>query len=464
MSTTDPRTTIAAAPMSVLQVIAVVITIGLNALDGFDVLSSAFASPGISTEWHVQQKALGIVLSMDLLGMAIGSIVLGRVADQVGRRPTVLGCLVVMTAGMFMATRAHDVVDLSLWRVMTGLGIGGILASINAVAAEFSNARRKNLCVSIMAIGYPIGGVLGGLVVQNLLKTHDWRSVFYFGAAMTAVFIPLVLAFVPESVHWLARKQPVAALEKINHTLSRMGHAPITALPPIPPAPRKRSIGDIFSGVLGDIFSRPLLATTLIVTVTYFFHIMTFYFVLKWVPQIVKNMGFTAAAGAKVVTWANLGGACGGATLGLLGLRFRMKPLTIGVMILSAVSVTLFGHAPADLTRLSLACAAAGFFTNAAIVGMYSIFAQAFPTHVRAFGTGFSVGIGRGGSVLAPALAGYLFQAGYSLPSVATTMSLAALIAAGVLSFLKLAPDHTEADVLTQPKPTELGGAPASAS
>jgi benzoate transport len=440
--------------MSALQVIAIVITVGLNGLDGFDVLSSAFASPGISAEWHVQQGALGIVLSMDLLGMAVGSIMLGGAADKLGRRPTVLGCLVLMTVGMFMCTRAANVVELSLWRVLTGLGIGGILAAINAVAAEFSNARRKALCVSVMAIGYPIGGVLGGLVVQNLLKTHDWRSVFYFGSAATAAFIPLVLLFVPESVNWLTRKQPAGALEKINRALARMGHPSVAALPTIPPETRKRSIEDIFSPVL--------LATTVIVTVAYFFHIMTFYFVLKWLPKIVAGMGFAASAGAKVVTWANVGGACGGATLGLLGLRFGMKPLTVGVMVLSTVTVMLFGRTPPDLERLSLAAAAAGFCTNAGIVGMYSIFAQAFPTHVRAFGTGFSVGLGRGGSVLAPMFAGYLFQAGYALPTVAATMSVAALIAAVVLSFLKLKPDQTESDVVTSGPSAQLDRAAAT--
>ena len=452
-TTTDPRATISAAPMSVLQVIAVAITIGLSGLDGFDVLSSAFASPGIAAEWHVPPLALGTVLSMDLIGMAIGSILLGGVADKIGRRPTILGCLVVMTFGMYMATRAQGVVDLSVWRVLTGLGIGGVLAAINAVAAEFSNAKRKNLSVSIMSIGYPLGGVLGGLVVQSMLKTHDWRSIFYFGAAVTAVFIPLVLLFVPESVHWLARKQPSGALEKINRAMRRMGHEPVSALPVIAEETRKRSVGDIFSPVL--------LATTIIVTLAYFFHIMTFYFVLKWVPKIVVNMGFPASAGAHVVTWVNIGGACGGATLGLLGMRFGMKPLTIIVMILSTVTVMNFGFTSADLDRLSWACAAAGFCTNAAIVGMYSIFAQAFPTHVRAFGTGFAIGLGRGGSVLAPILAGFLFQEGYSLPAVASTMSVAALLAAGVLSFLKVKPDQTEVDVAPTAT-TSMGGAAAA--
>ena len=450
VASTDPRSTLSNAPMSMLQIIAVAITVGLNALDGLDVLSSAFASPGISAEWHVAPKVLGVILSMDLIGMAIGSIFLGGVADKLGRRPTILGCLVVMTAGMFMATRAHSVVALSLWRVLTGFGIGGILASTNAVAAEFANARRKNLCVSIMAIGYPIGGMLGGLAVQHLLKSYDWRSVFYFGAAMTALFIPLVAVLVPESVHWLARKQPDGALQKINRALVRMGHTPVPALPVIPEGARRRSVADIFGPTL--------IATTLIVSFAYFFHVMTFYYVLKWVPKIVVNMGFPASAGTQVVAWGTLGGACGGATLGLLGLRFGMKPLTIIVMLLSAAALIVFGNTPPDLERLSWACAAAVFCTNAAIVGMYSIFAQAFPTHVRAFGTGVAVGIGRGGSVLAPMLAGYLFQEGYSLSVVSTTMSVAALIAAGVLSLLKLKPDQTEVDIIpTSPAATALG-------
>jgi benzoate transport len=453
-TTTDPRATISVAPMSVLQIIAVAITIGLNALDGFDVLSIAFASPGIASEWHIDRGALGIVLSMELIGMAIGSVFLGGVADKIGRRPTILGCLVVMTVGMFMATTSRGVVDLSLWRVLTGFGIGGVLASINAVSAEFSNAKRKNLCVSIMAIGYPIGGVLGGLVVQHLLKGGDWRAVFYFGAGITAVFIPLVLAFVPESVHWLTQKQPAGALSKINRVLARMGHGTIAALPAISVEARQRSIA--------DIFAPGLIATTVIVAVAYFFHVMTFYFVIKWIPKIVVDMGFAASSGAGVLVWANLGGATGGAVLGLLGLRFGMKPLTIGVMILSTVMVIVLGHTPPDLQRLSLTCACCGFCTNGAIVGMYSIFAQAFPTHVRAFGTGFAIGMGRGGSVLAPIVAGFLFKAGYGLPAVATTMAFAALIAAGVLSLLKLQPDRTDVDWATKPAGELRGATPAS--
>jgi benzoate transport len=451
---TDPRETISSSPMSAMQIVAVAITIGLNALDGFDVLSISFASPGIAAEWGVERGALGIVLSMELIGMAIGSLVLGGVADKIGRRPTMLGCLVLMTVGMYMATTVKGIVDLSLWRVLTGLGIGGLLAAINAVAAEFSNHKRRHLSVSIMAIGYPVGAVVGGLIAAQLLKGSDWRSVFYFGSAVTAAFIPLVYIFVPESVHWLARKQPVGALEKINRTLTRMRHPTVTALPVISDEARKRSIA--------DIFAPSLIRTTLLVAAAYFFHIMTFYYVLKWVPKIVVDMGFAASSAAGVLVWANVGGAVGGATLGLLTQKFGVKGLTIGAMVLSTVMVIIFGRTPPDLSKLSMMVAFSGFFTNGAIVGMYAIFAQAFPTHVRASGTGFGIGIGRGGSVLAPIIAGFLFQGGAGLAAVSFAMAFGSLLAAGTLIFLKLRPDEPKADSEGESAPALKGAAASS--
>jgi MFS family permease len=209
-----------------------------------------------------------------------------------------------------------------------------------------------------------------------------------------------------------------------------MGHATVTALPEIGAAARSRSIA--------EIFQPGLVAITTIVTLAYFFHITTFYFIVKWIPKIVVDMGFAQSTAAGVLVWTNVGGATGGAVFGLLTLRFGLKPLTIALLVLSTVMVVLFGRSPADLERLSMICAMAGFCTNAGIVGLYAIIAQVFPTQVRAFGTGFTVGVGRGGSVLAPIIAGFLFTYGYSLPTVAMTMASGSLLAAAVLILLKL--------------------------
>jgi benzoate transport len=441
---TDPRDVLTQSPMGRLQVVVVGLTIVLNALDGFDVMSISFASPGIATEWGMDRAGLGIVLSMELIGMAIGSIVLGGLADRIGRRPTVLACLGAMAVGMFMATTVTGLVGLSIWRVITGLGIGGMLAAINAVAAEFSNNRRKALSVSLMSIGYPVGAVVGGIIAAQLLKTYDWRSVFYLGAITTAVLIPVVYFVVPESVHWLARKQPAGALEQINAAMKRMGYAAVTALPAQPSHFTKSSVGEIFHA--------SLVATTVIVTLGYFFHITTFYYIVKWVPKIVADFGFAPSAAAGVLVWVNVGGAIGGTIFGFLTQRFSVKALTIVLLLMSTIAVVAFGQTPADLQRLSFICAVCGFCINAGIVGLYALIAQAFPTHVRASGTGFAIGVGRGGAVIAPIIAGFLFNAGYSLPTVSILLAMGSLFAAAVLLMLRL-----DSEPASQQKRSDLG-------
>jgi benzoate transport len=430
VTTNDPREIIDRSPMTTAQIVVVALTVFMNGMDGFDVLSIAFASPGIAREWGIAQTALGVVLSMELIGMAFGSILLGGVADKIGRRPTLLACTLVMVVGMLGATTAATPVQLSIWRVFTGLGIGGMLSAINAVVAEFSNKRWRSLCISIMVIGYPLGGTFGGMLASRLLATHDWRAVFYLGAGATAVLIPTVFFLMPESLHWLTRAQPANALQRANAALAKLGHPSVTSLPVVQESDRRKSVGDIFSPALA--------AVTLMVTAAYFFHIITFYFILKWTPKIVADMGFAASAAGGILTWANFGGALGGAVFGVLTARIGLKPLSIGILVLSAVGVALFGRTPPELGTMAYLAAIAGFFGNAGVSGLYSIAAYAFPTHVRATGTGFVIGVGRGGAVLSPILAGFLLDSGFVLPTVAMVMAAGSLIGAIVLAFVNL--------------------------
>ncbi len=425
---TDPREILDSSAMTRLQMLVIAMTVGLNALDGFDILSISFASPGIAAEWGVPPPALGIVLSMELIGMGLGSLLLGNFADRMGRRPTILWCLAVMVVGMFMATTSADVVQLSAWRIVTGFGIGGMLSSINALAAEYSSRRRRHFCISVMALGYSLGGVFGGFIASRLLEAFDWRSTFYFGAVMTALFIPLFHLTVPESVQWLAKKQPADALERINATFRRMGRAAIEALPEIGDEERSRTSV--------DIFSPRLIGITLLLTAAYFLHTITFYFLLKWVPSIVVQFGFNPASAGDVLTWASVGGAIGCASFAFLTLKLNLKWLTIFALLLSGIGIAAFGNTPADLAIMSLLAAVAGVFCNAGVVGFYALMAHYFPTHARAFGTGFVISVGRGGAALSPILAGYLIGAEFSLPVVGAVLGAGSLIAIVFVFFL----------------------------
>jgi benzoate transport len=430
MTGRDPKSIIDDGIMGSAQWLAVLVTVGLNALDGFDVLSISFASPGIAHDWGIDKAALGWVLSAELFGMAAGSLFLGGVADKIGRRPTILGCLVAMALGMFAAAHAHAVAQIMPWRVLTGLGIGGTLAAINALAAEVSSRRWRNFALGLMVIGYPLGGVIGGLFVQRLLAGGSWHAVFTAGGWATAAFLPLVWLLVPESVAFLDRRRAPGALEEVNRILKRLGHAPATALSEPGPEGARRSIA--------DVLKPGLLAITVLVTIGYFAHITSFYFILKWVPKIVVNMGFTQQAGAAMLTWVSIGGAIGGALFGLIATRMALKPLTLITLLASAAIIVSFAHGAPDLDRLKATLAFTGFFTNAAIAGFYLLFARVFPTHVRATGTGVAIGVGRGGAALGPVIAGYLFEAGLGLQIVALVMACGSLLAAVALLALQV--------------------------
>lgn len=429
----DPRVLLDQARMGTLQIAAVAMCIILIALDGFDVLAISFAAPGIAEEWSVDRGALGIVLSMELIGMSFGSIIIGALADRFGRRPAMLGCLVLMSVGMYLASTANSVVELSVYRFFTGLGIGGMLASANAMAAEFSNLKRRNLSVALMAAGYPLGVIIGGSIASMLLVSFDWRAIFLFGAIATGVFIPLTWFLLPESIANLLERRPVDALARVNHTLRRMGHAAIDALPEVRKQAPRSSIKTLFS---------PRLArTTVLLTCAYFAHIMTFYFTLKWIPKIVVDMGFAPSLAGSVLVWASVGGLAGSLLLGLLSQRYNVKKLVITALLLGAGTVAWFGQEHDSLLRLTIIAAAVGFFTNGAVVGLYAMFAQSFPTAVRAGGTGFVIGVGRGGSAAGPIIAGFLFAAGAGLPIVAVLMGLGSLLGALMLVMLRSIPE-----------------------
>ena len=421
----DPRDIIDREPMSGLQIFAVGICIFLNALDGFDVLAITFAAPGIAEDWGLGKSAVGNVIAVGLLGMAIGSLFLAPLADKFGRRAAILGSLITMGVGMLLSATAKDIYIMSAYRFFTGLGIGAMLASINAMAAEYSNARRRDFSVAVMSVGYPVGGVLGGSVAAILLQAYGWESVFIFGGVVTLVTIPIVYIFMPESIEFLSHKKGAAALEEINTILKRMKHPPADHVAAPKVGEEKTSIKDLF---VDDQRKR-----TIALAFAYFLHITTFYYVLGWVPSIVADLGFEKAVGTSVSVWVNVGGIVGGSLVGWFSGAFGLRNISVGVMFATGAAVIIFGQVMPQIDVLKIVGFTVGFFMFGGVIGLYALIAKNFPTRLRASGTGFVIGMGRGGSVIAPALTGYLFAFGMDRGGVAIIMAMGSIIAAVAL-------------------------------
>jgi predicted MFS family arabinose efflux permease len=190
-----------------------------------------------------------------------------------------------------------------------------------------------------------------------------------------------------------------------------------------------------------DILAKPRLrVVTLLLAFGYMFHTITFYFILKWSPQIVADFGYTPAQAASVLTWANIGGATGGLLFGFLMSKWDIKWPTIVMLLTGAVAVAAFGFPRDSLWGWRMATFTTGFFTNAAIVGFYAALARGFPAHARATGTGLVLGVGRFGAAGSPILAGLLFTGlgKDHLLTVSIIMGLGSVAAAILLFMLPL--------------------------
>lgn len=457
----NPVAAINDTPMGLRQMVVVFMMVLLNALDGFDVLSSAFAAPGIAADWGIERDALGIMLSAELVGMGFGSVLLGGLADKIGRKPAMLACLVVMAIGMWFAHDSNTITEITVWRFITGLGIGGMLAATNAVVAETTSKKGRSISMALYVIGYPLGGVIGGFAAQGwLLVEYDWRAVFLFGSIVTAAMIPLVILLVPETPAYFVARRPEGAIDKVNKSLRAFGKEPVSALPELKlegPQPK-----------VTDILSKPKLRkVTLLLAFGYMFHTLTFYYILKFAPTIVAGAGFSQPDAASSLTYANIGGALGGFLFGFLLKKWDIKGPTITVLLLGVAAVAYFGLGHETLWSWRVAAFFTMFFLNAAIVGYYAAFARGFPAYARATGTGFVLGVGRAGAAGSPIIAGFLFTwlGDSELLAVSIIMCSGSVLGALLLWFLPVNDaDEDMIEAAPLPKNDAETGAPVRAA
>lgn len=410
------------APLGGMQIRAIT-TIGiLSALDGYDVLAMTFAAPGISAAWGIDRAQLGVALSSGLIGMTAGSLALAPLADRFGGRVIALLCLSLMFGGMLMAAFAGDVWELVLWRVVTGVGIGAMVPIVASLAAEYANARSRRLSMAIMSIGYPIGGTVGGFAAALLLRHFEWQSVFLFGALMTGIMLVPTLFWLVEPPASLIARRPRNALRKVNAYLARCGQPPLDELPP--PPERRHAMP------YRAIFAAGQRADTIRITLINLLFIVTVYYMLSWMPQLVVDLGHDAAFATLMASLACLSGVVACVILGIIGPKIPLRQMAGVQMIGLGVGVLLFGFSgPETIVLIGLAVLV-GMFLYSGILGLYSAIVATFDPGVRGTGVGFVMGIGRAAGAISPALAGFLFSIGAERWAVSAALATGSLLAA----------------------------------
>ncbi|RFS17445.1 MFS transporter [Emticicia sp. C21] len=394
------------SPISRLQYATLIVCFFMNMLDGMDVLVISYAAPAISQNWGVSPQALGVVFSSGLFGMTFGALFLAPFADSIGRKNMILLSAALMGTTVYLTSFATSIYWLVAVRFVSGLGVGSMLASTAALAAEYTPHKTKDFWVSFVISGYPVGAVLSGLASGNIIVRDGWQSMFEIAGIITIISLPVIYFFLTESLDFYIKKQPRDALEKINIILIKMG---FEAIEKIPSESSEKNKGSIQS-----LFNKDFRTPTLQLWIALFFAFATLYFLTSWIPKLATNAGLSMKLAIYTGTVFNAGAWFGIMTQGYFSSKYGLKK-TIGVIfILTAVLMAIFKMfigSDAILYVFGLL----GFGIQGGFVGLYAVAARMYPTEFRTTGVGWAIGAGRLGGIIGPAVGGILIGMGLSL-------------------------------------------------
>jgi MFS family permease len=397
----DAQSRLAQAPITPFQVTVIALCVALNMLDGFDVLAMSFAASGVKADWHLFDAQLGVLLSAGLVGMGLGSLTLGPCADRWGRRIVVLLSVALAGLGMLGSALARDYAQLAVLRVVTGIGIGGTIASAAVVVSEYAPDHLRGTALAIYATGYSIGATIGGALAAYAIPRYGWRAAFVIGGSLSLLMLPLAWRRLPESLDVLRT--------------------------------RTRSLGEDSVGAQLRLLMKP---STLLVWIVFFCTMAGFYFILSWTPRLLNAAGLSARQGMTGGVLLNLGGIAGCGHFALAAARADTHRLLLGALVGSAVLIVVFGL---GMSRLDIALWTAlllGIIANAAMAGLYAVGPPLYPTAVRTTGMGWAIGIGRFGAILAPFASGALLDRGWSPAHLYFFFSAPFVVAAAAMFFI----------------------------
>ncbi|WP_199743481.1 MFS transporter [Caulobacter sp. 602-1] len=396
-------------------------------LDGFDTQSIAYVAPRIAEDWHLAPSAFGPIFGAGLLGLTIGAFVLSSAADRFGRKIIILLSVAIFGIFALLTARVRTMDELLALRVLTGIGLGGAMPNIIALTNEYAPARYKATLVTVMFCGFPLGSTIGGLVTAPLIADHGWTWVFLLGGAMPLALLPVLAWLLPESARFLALRpgqEPriAAILRKASPELS------VEAFVASVRAESQGSQTPRFP--VAALFAEGRAGRTILVWTAFFMNLLVMYFLVNWLPSLLKSLGLPLKTAILSTALLNLGGVVGGVVLGRLIDRRDPYLILSAAYFAAALFIAVIALAGPNTALLLAAATACGFGVSGAQIGLNAVTANAYPTAIRSTGIGWALGVGRIGSILGPTIGGALLALGWTPQSLLLTAIAPALVAA----------------------------------
>jgi len=411
------------------------------ALDGMDIALMGFIAPTLKASWGVTNHQLGAVISAALIGLALGAMVAGPLADRYGRRVMILLSVLFFGLWTLATAMAQNIEQMMVFRFLTGLGLGAAMPNVGTLVAEYAPERRRSFIITVVFCGFTFGAASGGFAASWLLPRYDWHSVMFMGGVLPLLVLPFLLRGLPESVRFLISRRAPAT--RIHAVLERMLPGAVTPGCDFhrsePPAAQHSAVATVLS-------RRYLFGSTMLWG-GYFMGLFLVYLIGSWLPSLINTLGMSVTEAAIVTAMYQAGGTVGSLFAGWLMDRINANLALAIIYFCGGIAIVALGFSPAQVGLMSGIAFCSGFCFNGANTGMNALSASYYPTHARATGSSWMHGVGRVGAIISAFAGAELLSLGWSFSQIFLLLAIPAVLTS-VMLVLKCRfsnpPCHTE--------------------
>lgn len=398
-------------------------------LDGFDTAIIGYIAPALREEWGLLPAQLSPAFGAGLLGLLIGSLLFGPVADAIGRKRVLLAAILIFGGGTLASAYTHSIESLTLLRLITGIGLGGAMPTCITLSSEYSPARRRMIMVTLSWSGFTAGLALGGLLAGQIIPAFGWRGMLMLGGIVPLLLLPLLAWQMPESVRFMASSPKHAdGLRRVVERITGKSWVDVTILDDERPTQARSPISHLF------IEGRAV--RTLLLWVAFFCSLFVFYLLTSWLPSILRDAGYDIVHASRIGAMVPLGGTLGAILMALL--MDRVGPYRVLALsyLGAALVIGTTGYLIGDVYRLATTVFLIGFGVAGAQNGLNLVSATIYPTAARVTGVSWAMASGRFGSIVGSMLGAWMIVAAGSSEVFFVWLALPVLVGSAAIFLL----------------------------
>lgn len=398
MRSIDVNEAIDQSPFGSFQWMVVALCGALLVVDGYDVFVAGTVLPTLIAEWGLTKPQAGALQAWALFGMMFGALILGPLADRIGRKKGVAISFMLFTSATVLTGFANSPEQFKVFRFIAGLGCGGLMPNAVALMNEYAPKRLRGTMVALMFSGYSVGGMVAAGLGIGLIPGFGWQPMFFI-AAVPLLLLPLILWKLPESLGFLIRQ---GKQDEARRIFARISATPLDAGDRLVFSETKGA-----SASVAELFRHGRTLRTLMLWLSFFCCLLLVYLLSSWLPKVLQEAGYAERASLLSLFSLNFGGMAGAILGGRMGDRFGLPRVVVGFFAAAALSIAMIGMNPAPALLFALVFVA-GATTIGTQILLYASVAQLYNLSVRSTGLGWASGVGRIGAIVGPTLGGVL--------------------------------------------------------